>query len=74
MKKSQMFTKIPLLCLVAIPGKSVFKSRQIENLKYSDVQLPVSIESAMGCQKICGPFDSTTWKNGKSRTTRRTIL
>ena len=28
----------------------------------------------MGYHKICGPFKSTTWKNEKSRKTRKTIL
>ena len=54
--------------------QSIFKARQMQNLMYSDVKLPVSIESAMGYQKICSPFESTMWKNGKSRKTRRTTL
>ena len=33
--------------------QSILKARQIQNLKYSDVKLPVSIDSAMGYHMTC---------------------
>ena len=33
--------------------QSILRARQIQNLKYSDVKLPVSIDSAMGYYMTC---------------------
>ena len=33
--------------------QSILKARQIQNLKYSDIKLPVTIDSAMGFHMTC---------------------